>query len=81
MPVFTTQLMKSPFDEKLCKSVLLSKLTIFAVSKIVENGEECAHERVIKERFTLFPKRFSLQRYPDWPDGARVKIEILRCRD
>lgn len=73
--------MKSPFDESTYTGVSLTKLTIFAISEIAENGEECAYERVVKECFTLFPKRFSLQRYPQWPDGARVKIEILRCRD
>ncbi len=76
-----SRIMKSPFDEIIYTSVSLTKLTIFAISKIAENGEECAYERVIKEGFTLFPKRFSFQRYPEWPDGARLKIEILRCRD
>jgi len=73
--------MKSPFDEKVYTSISLTKLTIFAISKVVENSEECAYERLVKECFSLFPKRFSFQRYPEWPDGARVKIEILRCRD
>jgi len=56
-------------------------LTIFAIHEITNNGEECAYERVVKECFTLFPKRFSFQRYSEWPDGSRIKIEILRCRD
>ena len=73
--------MKISFDESIYSSVSLTKLTIFAISKIVENGEECAYERVVNECFTLFPKRFGLQRYQEWPDGARIKIEILRCRD
>jgi hypothetical protein len=73
--------MRKSFDENIYTSLSLTKLTIFAISKIAENSEECAYERVIKECFTLFPKRFSLQRYPQWPDGARIKIEILRCRD
>ena len=73
--------MKSPFDESIYNSVSLTKLTIFAISKIFENQEECAYERVVHECFILFPKRFGLQRYPEWPDGARIKIEILRCRD
>lgn len=76
-----SEVMKSSFDESIYSSVSLTKLTIFAISKIVENGEECAYERVVNECFTLFPKRFSFQRYPEWPDGARLKIEILRCRD
>jgi len=74
-------MMGNSFDEGIYTSVSLTKLTIFAISTIENNGEECAYERVVKECFTLFPKRFSLQRYPEWPDGARIKIEILRCRD
>ena len=73
--------MKGSFEENVYTSVSLTKLTIFAISKIAESGEECAYERVVKECFTFFPKRFSFQRYPEWPDGTRVKIEILRCRD
>lgn len=73
--------MKESFDEKNYTSVSLTKLTIFVIARLAENGEECAYERVVKECFTLFPKRFSFQRYPEWPDGTRVKIEILRCRD
>ena len=73
--------MKRAFDESIYTEVSLTKLTIFAISKIDEGGEECAYERVVKECFSLFPKRFSFQRYPEWPDGTRVKIEILRCRN
>ena len=73
--------MKKQFDERIYSSISLTKLTILAINEIVGNGEECAYERVVKECFTLFPKRFSFQRYPEWPDGTRVKIEILRCRD
>lgn len=73
--------MKKQFDERIYSSISLTKLTILAINEIVSNGEECAYERVVKECFTLFPKRFSFQRYPEWPDGTRVKIEILRCRD
>jgi hypothetical protein len=73
--------MKKQFDERIYSSISLTKLAILAINEIVSNGEECAYERVVKECFTLFPKRFSFQRYPEWPDGTRVKIEILRCRD
>lgn len=73
--------MKKQFDERIYSSISLTKLTILAINEIVSNREECAYERVVKECFTLFPKRFSFQRYPEWPDGTRVKIEILRCRD
>jgi len=73
--------MKRQFNESIYISISLTKLTIFAIDEINNNGEECAYERVVKECFTLFPKRFSFQRYSEWPDGSRIKIEILRCRD
>lgn len=73
--------MKRQFNESIYSSISLTKLTIFAIHEITKNGEECAYERVVKECFTLFPKRFSFQRYSEWPDGSRIKIEILRCRD
>lgn len=73
--------MKRQFNESIYNSISLTKLTIFAIDEINNNGEECAYERVVKECFTLFPKRFSFQRYSEWPDGSRIKIEILRCRD
>jgi len=73
--------MKRQFNESIYNSISLTKLTIFAIYEINNNGEECAYERVVKECFTLFPKRFSFQRYSEWPDGSRIKIEILRCRD
>ncbi|MDI6840554.1 MAG: hypothetical protein QMD71_06890 [bacterium] len=73
--------MKKQFDENIYTSISLTKLVIFAINEIANNGEECAYERIVKECFTLFPKRFSFQRYPEWPDGSRIKIEISRCRD
>jgi AraC-like DNA-binding protein len=73
--------MKRQFNESIYSSISLTRLAIFAIHEITNNGEECAYERVVKECFTLFPKRFSFQRYSEWPDGSRIKIEILRCRD
>lgn len=73
--------MKKQFDERIYSSISLTKLTILAINEIVSNGEECAYERIVKECFTLFPTRFCFRRYPEWPDGSRIKIEILRCRD
>jgi hypothetical protein len=73
--------MKRQFVESLYTLLSLTKLTIFAIHEIAHHDEECAYERIVKECFTLFPKRFSFRRYPEWPDGSRIKIEILRCRD
>lgn len=73
--------MKRQFDKSIYTLISLTKLTIVAIYEIVNNGEEAAYERVVKECFVLFPKRFSFQRYPEWPDGHRIEMEIMRCRD
>ena len=67
-------IVKRQFDENIYTSISLTKLTFFAMHEIANNGEECAYERIVKECFTIFPKRFGFQRYPEWPDGSRIKI-------
>ncbi len=47
-------------------------LLVFCVRNVLENSEECTLERLVFECFTLFPKKFSLSRYPQWPDSTRV---------
>ena len=73
--------MSSEFAESIYRSISLNELVILAMNEISDNGEECAYERVVKECFTLFPKRFCFQRYPEWPDGNRVKTRMLDCRN
>lgn len=72
--------MGKTFDEKIYTSVAIDKLIIYAVLNITNNGEGCAAERLTKECFDLFPKRFCLRRYSQWPDHNRVYLSIIRCR-
>lgn len=58
----------------------LDELLVYAASKVIESGEECTFERLVCECFTLFPAAFSLRRYPEWPDSARVNKAWLRAR-
>ena len=37
-------------------------------------------EDMVAEAFRLFPKRFSLRGYPEWPDSAVVNRSWLRSR-
>ncbi len=58
----------------------LDDLVVFCVREIIRAGEECTFERLVYECFTRFPDSFSLIRYPEWPDSARVNKCWLRCR-
>jgi hypothetical protein len=66
--------------EAVYESVPLDELLVCAVRRIFDSGEECTFERLVCEAFTLFPKKFGFQRYPHWPDSARVNKTWLRCR-
>ncbi len=67
-------------NQKPKMALSIDNLLAYAVWRIAEAGEECTFERLVYECFTLFPNAFSLQRYPHWPDSARVDKTWLRCR-
>ena len=58
----------------------MDDLVVYCVGQILASGEECTFERLVYECFTRFPQIFGLNRYPEWPDSARVNKAWLRCR-
>ena len=44
------------------------------------NGSQTTFEDIVAEAFRLFPKRFGLRGYPEWPDSAVVNKSWLRSR-
>ena len=56
-------------------------LVTYAVYRLTAgNGSQTTFEDIVAEAFRLFPKRFSLRGYPDWPDSAVVNKSWLRSR-
>lgn len=66
--------------EELYTKIPVDDLVLYAAKRILENNEECTSERLVYECFTLFPKQFCLQQYPEWPDSGRVNKSWWRCR-
>jgi hypothetical protein len=60
------------------ESLNVDRLLVYCVQRVLANKEECTLDRLIYECFTLFPKKFSLLRYPQWPDAVRVYRSIRR---
>ena len=58
----------------------LDKLVTYCAWRILQRKEECTFERLTVECFKLFPERFSLRSYPEYPDSATVNRSWLRCR-
>ncbi len=55
-------------------------LVTYAVYRLVNSHKEATFENIVAEAFTLFPSKFGLRGYPQWPDSAVVNKSWLRCR-
>lgn len=72
--------MAKQYEEKKYQGVGIQNLIVFSVRSVLKNNEECTFERLVKECFTLFPKKFSFYRYPEWPDSLRLDRQLRTLR-
>lgn len=70
----------SGVPEELYANLSVDDLVLYAAKRVLDTGDECTFERLVCECFTLFPKQFAFQRYPQWPDSARIDKSYRRCR-
>lgn len=56
------------------------ELVTYAIYHLEQDSREATFENIVAECFQLFPARFHLQGYPQWPDSSRVNKSWLRCR-
>lgn len=61
------------FDPNVYSKITLNDLVIYSIYALHKQGTEITPEDVISACFVLFPKRFSLRKYPQWPDSAVVR--------
>jgi hypothetical protein len=60
------------FDPATYTRIALNDLVVYSVYYLYKQGSEIASEDIISACFVLFPKRFSLRKYPQWPDSGIV---------
>ena len=68
------------FGPDIYKRIVLNDLVIYSIYFLDNQGVNIAAEDIISACFTLFPKRFSLRKYPHWPDSAIVSRRWSECR-
>ncbi len=56
-------------------------LIVFGVYMILQKGEKCTFEKLIEECFKSFPKAFSFNRHPEWPDSLRFDRTLRKLRE
>lgn len=68
------------FDPNNYSRVTLIDLVVYSIYYLHKQGSEITSEDIISACFVLFPKRFSLQKYPQWPDSAVVSRRWSDCK-
>jgi hypothetical protein len=70
-----------PFGPERYRDVSLNDLVMYAVYVLAEMKNEINAEEIVAACFLLFPARFHLRGYPQWPDSTVVNKRWLDCRD
>ncbi|NWG34793.1 MAG: hypothetical protein HXY42_10145 [Chloroflexi bacterium] len=73
---------KSPprFDPTNYTKVVLNDLVVYSVHYLHKQGLETASEDIISACFVLFPERFSMRKYPQYPDSGIVSRRWGDCK-
>ena len=69
-----------PMDSSVYSGIGLDELVTYALYSLSRRGADTTFENAVAEAFSLFPQRFGLRRFPQWPDSAVVNKSWLRCR-
>jgi hypothetical protein len=67
------------FDEKKYENVDLDHLMMYVIGKLGEIKADLSFENAVIAAFKIFPKKFSLVGYPEYPDSNRVDQCLWRC--
>ena len=68
-----------PFPPNLYEGTNLNWLVLYAVGMLAERSIDLSFEHVVVAAFRLFPKKFSLLSYSEYPDAKRVHDALWRC--
>ena len=58
----------------------LNDLVVYSIYSLHTKGAAIPAEDIISACFVLFPRRFSLRKYPQWPDSAAVSRRWSACK-
>jgi hypothetical protein len=68
------------FDPTIYSKIILNDLVVYSIYYLHNQGSEITAEDVIAACFILFPKRFGLGKYPQWPDSGIVSRRWGDCK-
>lgn len=69
------------FPPEIYGRIALNDLVTYSVYFLSQSGGEINAEDIVAACFKLFPQRFQLRGYSEWPDSTVVNKRWLDCRD
>ncbi len=69
------------FNPEIYTRLALNELVTYSVYFLSQSDEEITNENIVAACFLLFPQRFSLRGYANWPDATVVEKRWLDCRN
>jgi len=68
------------FNSDIYLPIASNHLVVYCIYSLQNDGDEISSEDIISACFTLFPKKFSLKKYPQWPDAAMISRRWIECQ-
>lgn len=68
------------YDPQIYTRIALNELVTYSVYFLSQSNEEIITENIVAACFLMFPKRFAMRGYPQWPDATVVEKRWLDCR-
>jgi len=68
------------FDPAIYSKIILNDLVVYSVYYLHKQGSAITSEDIISACFVLFPKRFSMRKYPQYPDSGIVSRRWSDCK-
>ena len=68
------------FNPNVYSKIALNDLVVYSIYHLHKQGGEIASEDIVSACFLLFPKRFSLRKYPQWPDSGIASRRWSDCK-
>ncbi len=68
------------FDTATYEAIDLNRLVIYTMVELEKLGVDLSLENIVVGAFMLFPSKFSLVGYSQYPDATRVEKALWRCK-
>ena len=69
-----------PFDERTYEGISLNQLATYTIDLLTKKGFPITFETLTVALFKMFPKKFCLYGFEEYPDAARVNRSLLQLR-